>query len=127
MLPVFELWAHVVALAAVRGKWGLHWLSQCSTTGCRPPLPTTSLPLPCMSGTSRHDGAHALHATTPACTPPPSSPSPQEVPAELTAEQACSPACAELVGSMTEMLGSLVSLSHLDDAGPQQVGRRMCE
>ncbi|KAI7845248.1 hypothetical protein COHA_001290 [Chlorella ohadii] len=59
MLPAFELWAHVVALAA-------------------------------------------------------------EVPAELTAEQACSPACAELVGSMTEMLGSLVSLSHLDDAGPQQ-------
>ncbi|PRW56665.1 Serine threonine kinase regulator of stationary phase [Chlorella sorokiniana] len=42
------------------------------------------------------------------------------LPAELTTEQACSPACAELVGSMTQLLATLVSLSHLDDAGPQQ-------
>ncbi|PRW56812.1 hypothetical protein C2E21_4601 [Chlorella sorokiniana] len=44
----------------------------------------------------------------------------EDLPADLTTEQACSPACAELVGSMTQLLATLVSLSHLDDAGPQQ-------
>lgn len=57
---------------------------------------------------------------------PPSPPArctlPQGLPAELSLEQACSPACSELVGRMKEMLGTLLSLSHLDDAGPQQVG-----
>ncbi|KAI7838427.1 hypothetical protein COHA_007799 [Chlorella ohadii] len=44
----------------------------------------------------------------------------EELPTELTEEQACSPACAELVGGMAELLSMLLSLSHLDDAGPQQ-------
>lgn len=47
----------------------------------------------------------------------------QELPADLTAEQACSPVCSELVGTM--LLSNLVALSHLDDAGPQQVGGRV--
>lgn len=50
---------------------------------------------------------------------------PQELPTDLTEEQACSPACAELVRGMTELLTMLVSLSHLDDAGPQQVRHSM--
>ena len=49
----------------------------------------------------------------------------QELPADLTAEQACSPACSELVGSMCTLPSNLMVLSHLDDAGPQQVGGRV--
>jgi len=49
-------------------------------------------------------------------------PSQQALPAELTAEAALSSDHEPLVGDMVAMLGRLKQLSHLQDAGPLQVG-----
>lgn len=118
MLPVFERWARVVALAEVRGA-GLD-LCMLSACHCQKWVisPTTSNGAVCDSKTRLRWCliTPALHSPfQPPCLP-------QDVPLELAAEQARSPACSELVTAMTELLASLVSLSHLDDAGPQQVG-----
>ena len=47
----------------------------------------------------------------------------QDLPHELTLEQAQSAACQPLVADMVTLLGRLKGLSHLEDAGEQQVGR----
>jgi hypothetical protein len=47
----------------------------------------------------------------------------QELPHELTLEQAQSAACQPLVADMVTLLGRLRDLSHLEDAGEQQVSR----
>jgi hypothetical protein len=51
----------------------------------------------------------------------------QELPHELTLEQAQSAACKPLVADMGVLLRRLMDLSHLEDAGEQQVGREGAE
>ena len=46
----------------------------------------------------------------------------QDLPQELTLKEAQSPACQPLVADMVMLLGRLKGLSHLEDAGEQQVG-----
>lgn len=48
-------------------------------------------------------------------------PLPQELPQELSEEQALSPACAGLVEDMEQLLQTVIDLSHLSDAGMQEV------
>ena len=48
---------------------------------------------------------------------------PQELPQDLTLKQAQSASCQPLVADMVTLLGRLKGLSHLEDAGPQQVSR----
>ena len=46
----------------------------------------------------------------------------QDLPESLSAEEAQGPACIALVGDMCQLFDQLKALSHLDDAGDQQVG-----
>lgn len=85
------------------------------TTGMRPMLPTTFL----LDGSTGQWHFHALLiALVCACM---SSVPMQELPAGLTEQQAASPACAALLHDMHILLPKLVDLSHLGDAGEQEV------
>ena len=48
----------------------------------------------------------------------------QGLPERLSAEEARAPACAALVSDMVELYSQLAALSHLDNAGDQEVRPR---
>lgn len=145
MLPVFEGWARVVELAEVSARMHLCTGDKSVCIYCAACIHVLQqLHVFAKSILSLNTGGHGMPAARRqraaitaigmrCCLVPlshmPYLPHhvavPQELPTELTEEQACSPACAELVGGMAELLSMLLSLSHLDDAGPQQVGHSM--
>ena len=110
MLGVVQLWARIVLAAEVRYCW-------CERQGFGQ-MPAAGLAQRHLIMPSPARLPHSTHCwLCPLVSPL------QDLPQELTVEQAQSAACQPLVADMVTLLGRLKGLSHLEDAGVQQVGR----